>query len=83
MLSNKDGQTCFFVTHSVEEACYLGSVIYVMSAGPTETKATPATIIGKVSVSFSQPRTQEIKAEKEFEDIERQVNELLRKKAYE
>lgn len=82
-LSSKEGQTCFFVTHSVEEACYLGSIVYVMSAGPTETKSTPATIIGKVSVSFSRPRTQDIKAEREFEEIERQVNELLRRKAYE
>jgi ABC-type nitrate/sulfonate/bicarbonate transport system ATPase subunit len=81
-LCERKGLTCLFVTHSVEEAVYLGSIIYVMSAGPTETKASPATILGQIFVDFAQPRTQGIKTESKFEEVERQVNELLRKRAY-
>ncbi len=82
-LGDKDGINCVFVTHSVEEAIYLGSVVYIMSAGPTEQRTAPASIIGKVPVSFSAKRTQEIKFSKEFEEIEREINELLRTRAYE
>jgi NitT/TauT family transport system ATP-binding protein len=82
-LSAREGLTCLFVTHSVEEAVYLGSQVYVMSAGPTEHRHSPATVIGQIKVEFSRPRTQGIKAETEFGDIERHVNELLRTKAYE
>jgi ABC-type nitrate/sulfonate/bicarbonate transport system ATPase subunit len=84
LLSLKDGRelTCLFVTHSVEEAVYLGSRIYLMSAGPTDAKRSPATILDEVMVTFSAPRTQAIKMSREFEDIERKVNEMIRKRAY-
>lgn len=82
-ITEKNDMSCVFVTHSVEESVYLGGMIYVMSAGPTETKATPARIIGKVPVGFSKARTQSLKSEREFEGIERRINELLRTRAYE
>ncbi len=74
--------TCLFVTHSVEEAVYLGTTIYVMSAGPTEAKRTPSTVLAEIPVCLPRPRSQDIKAERQFEDIERGVNELMRKRAY-
>jgi len=74
--------TCLFVTHSVEEAVYLGTTICVMSAGPTEAKPTPATVLADILVRLPASRSQEIKTRPQFEDIEREVNELMRKQAY-
>ena len=82
-IAGKIDRSCMFVTHSVEEAVYLGSMIYVMSAGPTEKKLTPARIIGEIPVEFLQDRTQKIKATRNFQELERHVNELLRTQAYE
>lgn len=81
-LRENEAVTFLFVTHSVEEAVYLGSKIYVMSAGPTEAKPVPATILSEVPVRLPRKRSQRIKAENDFENIEREVNELMRMRAY-
>jgi ABC-type nitrate/sulfonate/bicarbonate transport system ATPase subunit len=81
-LKGKETLTCLFVTHSVEEAVYLGSKIFLMSAGPTDVKKTPATLLDEIHVSLPHPRSQDIKTDKTFEEIEQQVNTMIRKRAY-
>jgi NitT/TauT family transport system ATP-binding protein len=60
-----------FVTHSISEACFLASRVVVMTK-------RPATVHAIVDVPFDYPRTAELRFDKEFVEITKQVSTLLR-----
>ena len=64
------GKTVFFITHSVEEACYLATTIFVMSA-------RPGRILASIEAPFSrQAATQDsraVKSSQEFVALREQV----------
>jgi NitT/TauT family transport system ATP-binding protein len=55
----KDAKTVIFVTHDIEEALFLGDVIYVMSA-------RPGRFIDRIVVPLARPRRYELFADPEF-----------------
>jgi len=63
----KTKKTIIFVTHSVNEAIFLGDKIYLLSAGP-------ATIKKSYNVKFSEPRNL---LNKEFVKLSRKINNEL------
>lgn len=67
----KDKPTIAFVTHDIEEAVFLATKIYVMSARPGRVRAT-------IPVYLPYHRTQELKETKAFVDLRMQISELLR-----
>jgi NitT/TauT family transport system ATP-binding protein len=60
-----------FVTHSISEACFLASRVVVMTSRPARVHAV-------VDVPFEYPRTAELRFDKDFVDITKQVSTLLR-----
>lgn len=60
-----------FVTHSINEACYLASRVVVMTRGPGRVYAT-------VDVPFPYPRTPDVRFDPVFVEITRRVSALLR-----
>lgn len=60
-----------FVTHSISEACFLASRVIVMTSRPARVHAV-------VDVPFGYPRSAELRFDKDFVDITRQVSTLLR-----
>ena len=58
----KEKNTCFFITHDVEEAIILAQRVVIMSARPGRVKEI-------VPVNIPYPRTQETKMTKEFLDL--------------
>jgi NitT/TauT family transport system ATP-binding protein len=60
-----------FVTHSISEACFLASRVIVMTSRPARVHAV-------VDVPFDYPRTADLRFDKDFVDITRQVSALLR-----
>ncbi|MEO6875409.1 MAG: ABC transporter ATP-binding protein [Opitutaceae bacterium] len=63
--------TAFFVTHSVAEAVFLSSRIFVMSANPGR-------IHTEVSVALAYPRTAQTRQSREYHDLVAEVSRLLR-----
>ena len=63
--------TAFFVTHSVAEAVFLSSRIFVMSA-------SPGRIHTEVSVPLAYPRTETTRLSREYHDLVAEVSRLLR-----
>src|ERR1035437_1134108 len=61
----------FFVTHSVAEAVFLSSRIFVMSA-------SPGRIHTEVSVPLAYPRTETTRLSREYHDLVAEVSRLLR-----
>ena len=67
-LWNADRKAVLFVTHDLEEAIALSDRVVIMSAGPA------ARIIGDWKVALPRPRDiAEIKAEREFQDLHREI----------
>jgi len=63
-----DRKAVLFVTHDLEEAIALSDRVVIMSAGPA------ARIIGAWRVALARPRdTAEIKAERAFQDLHREI----------
>jgi NitT/TauT family transport system ATP-binding protein len=60
-----------FVTHSINEACYLASRVVVMTRGPGRVHAT-------LEVPFPYPRTADVRFDHNFVDITKRVSALLR-----
>lgn len=60
-----------FVTHSISEACFLASRVVVMTK-------RPASVFSVVDVPFSYPRSAELRFDKDFVEITKQVSTLLR-----
>jgi len=73
LLSIRDQQswTAFFVTHSVAEAVFLSTRIIVMSANPGK-------IAHEIAVDLPQPRTNEIRLTRPYQDLVAEVSRLLR-----
>ena len=66
--------TVLFVTHDVAEAVFLADRLYIVSA-------RPGTIVEDIPVPFGRPREQELKVQREFQDLEAHVLALLRRSA--
>ncbi len=70
----KTPKTILFVTHDIDEALFLGSRVYVMTARPGRLRA-------EVSVALPRPRTLEITTSEEFVAIKRRVLAMIREEA--
>lgn len=66
------GQTCLFVTHSIDEAVYLSDRVIVLTDRPSRIKA----IVDLTDV-FDRPRDPEIKETKEFADKRTEIWNLI------
>ena len=63
--------TAFFVTHSVGEAVFLSSRIFVMAANPGR-------IAAEIVVPFSHPRRAELRESAEFQQVVARTTGMLR-----
>ena len=63
--------TILFVTHDVGEAVYLADKMYVVSA-------RPGTIVDEIAVPFERPRSEKLKNEYRFQELENRALESLR-----
>ena len=66
----KDSKTVIFVTHDIEEALFLGDVIYVMSA-------RPGRFIDKITVPLPRPRNYELFSTPEFLKLKGRIHQTL------
>jgi NitT/TauT family transport system ATP-binding protein len=66
----RSGKTVVFVTHSIQEAVFLGSHCAVLTAGPARMTAFFA-------IDLPYPRTLEIKTSEAFGRIARRIYQLL------
>jgi NitT/TauT family transport system ATP-binding protein len=66
----KDHKTVLFVTHDIEEALFLGDVIYVMSA-------RPGRFVEKIEVTLPRPRRYELFSTPEFLKMKGLIHETL------
>ena len=62
----QEHKTVLFVTHDIDEALYLGDVVYVMSA-------RPGRIMDTISVDLDRPRDYDIITSSEFIDLKRRI----------
>ncbi len=62
--------TVFFVTHSIEEAVYLGDRIYVLSA-------SPGTLVREVAVTPPDRAAKEMQREAEFQETVYFIRDLI------
>lgn len=63
-------KTVLFVTHDIDEAIFLGDVVYVMSA-------RPGRIIDTVQVDLPRPRQYELVTTPDFIDLKRRIQKNL------
>jgi len=66
--------TVFFVTHSIEEAVYLGDRVYVFSS-------SPGTILREIEVPRPDRPPKEMRREKQFVDLVFEIRDMLEKLA--
>jgi NitT/TauT family transport system ATP-binding protein len=66
----KDNKTVLFVTHDIEEALFLGDVIYVMSS-------RPGRFVDKIEVTLPRPRRYELFSTPAFLKMKGQIHETL------
>jgi ABC-type nitrate/sulfonate/bicarbonate transport system ATPase subunit len=66
----QEHKTVLFVTHDIDEALYLGDVVYVMSA-------RPGRIIDTITVELDRPREYDLITTKEFIDLKRRIMSSL------
>jgi NitT/TauT family transport system ATP-binding protein len=67
----RDSKTVIFITHDIEEALFLGDVVYVMGA-------RPSTIVSRIEVPFARPRVDALRANPEFARLREQLWESLK-----
>jgi NitT/TauT family transport system ATP-binding protein len=67
-------KTVLFVTHDIDEALFLGDVVYVMTARPGRIKE-------EIAVDLPRPRSLEILTAPEFTALKRRVLRLIREEA--
>jgi NitT/TauT family transport system ATP-binding protein len=60
-----------FITHSIQEACFLASRVLVMSA-------RPGRIVAEFTVPYEYPRTPEVRYEPEFAELNGRISAALR-----
>jgi len=63
----KDRKTCFFITHDVDEAIYMGSRVLVMAASPGRIKAD-------IPIGLPSPR---VRSSDAFIEYRKQIMDLL------
>jgi len=66
----KEHKTVLFVTHDIDEALFLGDVVYVMSA-------RPGRIMDTISVDLDRPRNYEIITTPHFVELKRRIMKSL------
>ncbi len=71
----KTKKTVVFITHDVDEAVFLGDIVYVMSARPGSIKA-------EEYIVFPRPREFELKMQPEFITQSRRLLGLIREESY-
>lgn len=71
-LQQKCNWTAFFVTHSINEAVFLSSDIYVLSEAPGR-------IIERLPIEFNAPRNAQLRESFAFQEIVAVLSEMLRK----
>ena len=69
-LWQRERTTVVFITHDIEEAVFLGTKVYVMSAGPGEIRET-------IDIDLPYDRDLDLKDTQEFIKIRRYINSLL------
>lgn len=69
------GKTILFITHDVNEAVFLGDVVYVMTARPGKVKYIQP-------VEFERPRHPEIKHDRKFLEISELLLEKIQEESY-
>jgi NitT/TauT family transport system ATP-binding protein len=67
----KDHKTVLFVTHDIDEAIFLADDIYICSARPAKIKK-------EIKIHFNRPRAYDLRTTPEFNEIKRDVHNLLR-----
>ncbi|EGO64375.1 ABC transporter ATP-binding protein [Acetonema longum] len=68
-------KTILFVTHDVDEAIFMGDVVYVMTARPGKIKAA-------IDVPLDRPRKYDVKVSDIFVDIKKELLELIREESW-
>ncbi len=66
----QEHKTVLFVTHDIDEALYLGDVVYVMSA-------RPGRIMDTITVELDRPRDYDVVTSREFIDLKRRIMSSL------
>jgi NitT/TauT family transport system ATP-binding protein len=66
----KDSKTVIFVTHDIEEALFLGDIIYVMSA-------RPGRFVDRITVPLPRPRRYELFSTPEFLKLKGRIHQRL------
>ncbi len=67
----QERKTIVFVTHSIDEAVYLGDRVAIMTAGPTRVKEV-------VPIELSRPRPLDIRDTREFADLRHHIWQSLK-----
>jgi NitT/TauT family transport system ATP-binding protein len=70
----KDSKTVIFVTHDIEEALFLGDIIYVMSA-------RPGRFVDRITVPLPRPRRYELFSTPEFLELKGRIHAGLHPEA--
>ncbi|OGA13873.1 MAG: sulfonate ABC transporter ATP-binding protein [Betaproteobacteria bacterium RIFCSPLOWO2_12_FULL_63_13] len=67
---DREKKTALFVTHSIDEAIFLGDRVVVMQKGPGRIKVV-------IKIDFPRPRAVELRDEPEFATYRRRIRDLL------
>jgi len=70
-LWEQDAKTVIFITHDIEEALFLGDVVYVMGSAPTKFDEV-------IQVPFERPRSDALRANPEFAQLRDRIWSLLK-----
>ena len=70
-LFQSEGFAGLFITHSISEAVFMSSTVYVMSA-------RPGRLVAAFDVPFSYPRSPELRFDPEFARLSGEVSQALR-----
>ncbi len=66
----KSNKTVLFVTHDIEEALFLGDIVYIMSS-------RPGRFVDKIEITLPRPRRYELFSTPEFLKMKGQIHETL------
>lgn len=70
-LWEREEKTVVFITHDIEEALFLGDVVYVMGSAPSKFDQV-------IDVPFSRPRADTLRVEPEFSQLRERIWESLK-----